>query len=356
MSEQRDDPKDKKESGPPHRKSSDRAKGTKTTSGFKGQTPGMHGNVFEVLGEKGYKNQFKDTLEALERYAGETYPREVALLQPLFKRLEHPKVETPAPPMNFPKKVIKEEITKSGDEEEEEEEKETDESTSEWEKLIFRERIKMYLHQEQRLKSTLIGLYNVTWGQCSRKMKDQLEANEGYAKISKADDVVGLLKLIKVLSHQFAVNRSLEESLDDATLKMMAYQQGEDDSVADHIRNIKNLCNMLEHYGGWLIDDEKLIEVAKKKDRDENVAPKSDAAYRKMVRNKSAALRALKSSKHKAVLRDIRKKFLYKKRMSTQPTSPKPRNSSTITCCQTGYPTEKLMQRKRRKRMKKGAT
>ena len=71
-------------------------------------------------------------------------------------------------------------------------------------------------------------------GQCSRKMKDQLEANKKFTKISKGEDVVGLLKLIKVLSHQFAVNRSLEELLNVETFKMMAYQQGEDDSVADH--------------------------------------------------------------------------------------------------------------------------
>ena len=107
-------------------------------------------------------------------------------------------------------------------------------------------------------------------------MQDQLEANENFAKISQADDIVGLLKLIKVLSHQFAVNRSLEESLDDATLKMMLYQQGEDESVADNIKNMKNLCQVLVHYGGWFIDNTKLIEAVKKKDTDEGAQVKSD--------------------------------------------------------------------------------
>ena len=127
-------------------------------------------------------------------------------------------------------------------------------------------------------------------------MQDQLESNEEYTKIFKADDLVGLLKVIKVLSHQFAVNRSSEESLDNATLKMIAYQQGDDDLVADHIKNIKNLCNMLEYYGGWFVDNRKLIDAARKKDKDEGTAIKSDDEYRKVIRNKSAALRALKSS------------------------------------------------------------
>ena len=92
----------------------------------------------------------------------------------------------------------------------------------------------------------------------------------------------------------------------------MLCQQGEDDSVADHIKNVKNLCQVLEHYGGWFIDDTKLIEAAKKKDIDEGAKVKSDKEYRKAVRNKSAELRVLKSTRHKAVLRDIRKKYLYK--------------------------------------------
>ena len=78
-------------------------KHTRNGTTFKGETPSMHGNVFEVLGEKGIKNQFKETLEALERYAGETYPRETALMQPIFKRLENPILEPPKPP-NIKKK------------------------------------------------------------------------------------------------------------------------------------------------------------------------------------------------------------------------------------------------------------
>ena len=78
------------------KRNQERQQGTyKSLSNFKGATPGMHGNVFQVLGEKGTRNQFKDTLEALERYAGETYPIVIADLQPLFKRLEHPSVEPP---------------------------------------------------------------------------------------------------------------------------------------------------------------------------------------------------------------------------------------------------------------------
>ena len=85
----------------------DREKGYKSRATFKGKTPGMHGNLFEVLGEKGIKNQFKDSLEALERYAGETYPKEITLLQPIFKRLERPNLEPPTPPKKTKPKAAK---------------------------------------------------------------------------------------------------------------------------------------------------------------------------------------------------------------------------------------------------------
>ena len=237
MMEPKNTEKDNKESGSPNQKAGHRLKVPKALTNFKGKTPGMNGNVFQVMGESGIKNQFKESLEALERYTGETYPREVALLQPLFKRLETPKLEQPKAPTNPTKKTVKVEGTLgSQDTKGSKDTTGAEEQVDKWEQVIFTERVKMYLHQEERLKSVMIALYNVTWGQCSRTMKDQLEAHQDFSKIAKADDVVGLLKLVKVLSHQFAVNRSLEESLDDAILRMMTYQQGDEDTVADHIK------------------------------------------------------------------------------------------------------------------------
>ena len=112
---------------------------------------------------------------------------------------------------------------------------------------MYAEKIKMFLRNEERLAATLIALYNVVWGQCSIKMQDRLLAEEKFAKIKKTDDVVGLLKLIKAISHQFGASRTYEEHLDEATFKMMTYHQGEHDTVAEHIRNIRNLHKVIEH-------------------------------------------------------------------------------------------------------------
>ena len=137
--------------------------------------------------------------------------------------------------------------------------------------------------------------------------------------IAKNDDVVGLLKLINILSHQYTANQSLAESIDNAVLKLMKYyQQGEEDSVSEHIKNIKDLCQVLEHYRGWFMNDQMLIDIKKKKYKDTGVTVKSDGEYRKIVRNKAAALRALKSARNKGALRDIRRKYFSTKKTGTR--------------------------------------
>ena len=232
-----------------------RGRFNRSNNAFKGETPGMQGHVFEVLNEQMSKGQFKQTMEALERYAGQTYPKEITLLQPLFKRLEEPKIDPPDPPTNENEGVKDEEgVTPSNTK-----------TSNEWEVLLYTERVKMFLRQEEALKGVMISLFNTVLGQCSPRMKDELRSNKKYEEICKNDDLTGLLNLIKVTSHQFTTNRSLEECLDEATRRIMTYQQGDHESVADHIKNIRNMCEILEHYGGWFIDDQALIEAAKKK-------------------------------------------------------------------------------------------
>ena len=83
-------------------------------------------------------------------------------------------------------------------------------------------------------------------------MKDRLEMNYEYAEKAK---MTIYPKLIKTISHQFTVNRSLEESLEVAAFGIMMYHQSDHDMVASHIKNIKNLCQAMEHTGGWFIEN-----------------------------------------------------------------------------------------------------
>ena len=68
------------------------------TSTFKGETSDMNGKVFQLLSEQPKRNQFEDTLEALQRYADKTYPLDSVFLLPLFKDLTRPVVKQPSKP------------------------------------------------------------------------------------------------------------------------------------------------------------------------------------------------------------------------------------------------------------------
>ena len=77
-------------------------KGHKQSNQFKGETPGMQGKVFRLQSEQIKKGEFKEAVEALERYAGRTYPLDTTKLQDLFKNFETPTVDEPTIPGSSP--------------------------------------------------------------------------------------------------------------------------------------------------------------------------------------------------------------------------------------------------------------
>ena len=80
---------------------------------------------------------------------------------------------------------------------------EDDEQPTGWEKIMYVEETKMFLKNKELLEATLAALYNVVWGQCSRKMKDRLMAEKTYEKVKTTSDVRELLTLIKIIGNQF---------------------------------------------------------------------------------------------------------------------------------------------------------
>ena len=54
----------------------------------------------------------------------------------------------------------------------------------------------------------------------------------------------------------------------------MNCRHGEQETVADHIRNIKNLSQMIKHYHGTIVNFEPIMEEAKKNDEEAGRPPK----------------------------------------------------------------------------------
>ena len=198
---------DTKDENVQNKKQGHQDKNSKHGSQFKGETPGMQGRVFCLQSKQTKKGEFKDTMEALERYAGRAYPLDTTKLQTLFKNLVKPSFEEPTIPTS---KATSKTTGAEGEE---------PYQPTKWEKIKFVEEYKLYLKSQERLTATLIALFNVVWGQCSRRIQERLKAEEDYEEAYQKSNVAVLLKFIKIVSHKFEANVCLDESLWEAKHK-----------------------------------------------------------------------------------------------------------------------------------------
>ena len=205
----------------PHRHGNWNSKNDET---FRGDTAVMQGHIFQVHGEHKKRGEFKKTPSSLERYSGKTYLLDTTLLQSLFKDLKTPNIEPPATPSGNSKPGVKVE--------------ESEEQMIEWDKVRYTEKIKLYLLSKERLTVILIALYTVTWGQCSKRMKDQIKVEKDYKEIKESNDLAKLLNLIKVGGNQYQVNTNVAESLMEAKSKIPGYSQSHQDTNSLHVQNI----------------------------------------------------------------------------------------------------------------------
>ena len=260
----------------PRRQGNRSGRGHKTPNGFRGETPGMQGHVFRLQSEHSKKREFQDTMDALERYAGRIYPLDTAKLQDLFKKLELPTYTQPIPPGTAREKQLEgvkiEEVGSAIDE---------------WSKIKYTEEFKLYLSNQERLESTLIAIFNVAWGQCSRKLQDQIRAEKNFETIEKTSNVADLLKLIKVTCMKFEANVCLEEALWEAKHRFFTYRQGDFESTSVHIRNVRALYEVVEHYGGSVFDDPSLLKAEEDKDMNQGVFTRSNEELKSVVKMKN---------------------------------------------------------------------
>ena len=95
-----------------------------------------------------------------------------------------------------------------------------------------------------------MSLYNVVWGQSSKLLQNKLKANPQYDQFNNTSDAVTLLKEIKLLSNKIEENTSMFNTIHEAKSKLYKYQQGDNETLADHMRNFKDLCNSIGYHGG----------------------------------------------------------------------------------------------------------
>ena len=123
------------------------------------------------------------------------YKRDIKTSKVLFTKLEQPTLVVPTP--------IK--------------------SPTTIEDILFKEEVKQYTKDKKSLESTLVSLYNVVWGQCSKLLQNKLKANPLYDDFNNSSDVVTLLKEIKLLANKIEENTSTYDALHEAKSKFYKY-------------------------------------------------------------------------------------------------------------------------------------
>lgn len=202
------------------------------TTGFRGSTPEMNGHVFECYEEQGDRRQYTKTLEALESHVKKSckFPRD---LTPLFAE------EMKEPTVVKPKALAP--------------------TADEVDKAIWGEEIKTYIKRSQELQNNFAIIHAVAWGQCSEAMRAKIKSHAKYTETTERNDCYWLLKQIKSVTLQFDETKYGFVSIMDARANFLNCRQGQGQTAADFIEQLRSWADAIEYHGGSVAESHELI-------------------------------------------------------------------------------------------------
>jgi len=277
---------------------SNRNGGTSQTSSFKGDMKAMNGHVFQTHSERNKPGQFKDTLNALKLLASTEYKKDLLHLEPLFKRLESPKVPLPTKPE--PEEVVEGGVIVM--------------KVNEVKTDIYKEKVKAYSALEDRLNATTTALFNIVWSQCSKLLKGKLKLSHEFERVENEADVAELLKEIRSISYKIDPNQCIYDAIDELQRQFFLYRQMDGNNEA-HLAKFKDFIDVMEHFGIAMFEDECCVKKEKEDDARIGVIKVSDEEYKSRVREKRLAtcfLRRANMQIYSPLMRELRDSYLHK--------------------------------------------
>ena len=94
-------------------------------------------------------------------------------------------------------------------------------------KIIYSENFKQYIKYESSLTSSIISIYNIVWGQCSKLMCNKLMIMKGFVDMEMDGDLNILLKQISTIHLQIKTNASVYNALERLKCMYYTYRQEE---------------------------------------------------------------------------------------------------------------------------------
>ena len=206
---------------------------------FRGETPGLNGNVFQTLAESHDPTQFKCTLEALERFSNKVY--QVDLRQLFSDDISLPVLDRPKRPA------------------------EGDEDNLEVEE--YREELKEFVKERKNMSKALRSLFSVIWGQCSPSVTTRLLAIEGLQDWKENGRVDELLKTIRQVMVQHQHRRCAYVTLFRELRQFYAYRQRDNQTLHKYLEVFQVQVENIKRSGGSLGEHD--IYVQEMMDRDQ---------------------------------------------------------------------------------------
>ena len=92
--------------------------------------------------------------------------------------------------------------------------------------------------------------YALILGQCSKTIRDRIDAHEQWETVNTSLNVLDLLRLIRQSLYQRATRRQETHALIEAEITLMRFRQSERMSNSDYLEKLRDLVEVYEHLGG----------------------------------------------------------------------------------------------------------
>jgi len=234
---------------------------------FRGETPGLNGNVFQTLGESRDPTQFKRTMEALERFSNKVYQVDIRTLfgediaLPVLVRPRRPSV--------------------------------TGIEADELEMAEYKEEVKEFVKDKKCLRKTLRSLFSVVWGQCSTSVTTKLLAIEELPEWKEEGLCDELLKSIRQVMMHHDHQKCAYVTLFRELRQFYAYRQKENQTLHQYFEVFQIMVDNIKRYGGNFGDQRTFISEMMSKDNlsydDGDISQEVRKDYIERARNKFMA-------------------------------------------------------------------
>ncbi len=132
--------------------------------------------------------------------------------------------------------------------------------TDEYAKLEWKAEYDNYIKEKKQLRDNLDTAYNLIWRQCTESMKAKLKTLTNYECIKDENNVIDLIKEIKVTTFKYEETRYPMEPIFNAYEKYYRMRQHDKEEVSDFYERYKTVVEAGEQYGCEFGQDEACMK------------------------------------------------------------------------------------------------